>query len=113
MASFADPFQLLFAGAFYGGLFQEGRSTRFLCEKCQRCRRKPLLGTFPNVHCFNGCQRVSNETSLTKAVTASSDAVERPSQCVDLYPYLGPSHAVFAPHRVTRSPRPAASGRFL
>lgn len=76
VASFADPFQLLFAGAFYGGLFQEGRSSRFLCEKCQKCRRKPLLGPFPNAHCLNGCQRESNETSLTKAVTAWSDAAE-------------------------------------
>ncbi|KAL1267368.1 hypothetical protein QQF64_032731 [Cirrhinus molitorella] len=74
VASFADPFQLLFAGAFYGGLFQEGRSSRFLCGKCQKCRRNALLGTFPNAHCFNGCQRESNETSLTKAVTAPCDS---------------------------------------
>lgn len=106
MASFADPFQLLFAGAFYGGLFQEGRSSRFLCEL------GPLLGPFPNAHCFNGCQRESNETSLTKAVTASSDATERPSQCGELYPYLGPSN-VFAPRRATRSPCPTAGRGFL
>lgn len=32
----------------------------------------PRWEAFPNVHCFNGCQRESNETSLTKAVTARS-----------------------------------------
>ncbi len=71
------------------------------------CRRKPLLGPFPNAHCFNGCQRESNETSLTKAVTAWSDAAERASQWADLYPHLGPSNAMFAPRRATRSPQPA------